>query len=50
MASGDAAVAAPTVWAMRTDKVYVEFQVIRESSLSPVILFYADRMFADSSI
>jgi|ERR1739838_15589 len=27
MASGDAAVAAPTVWAMRTDKVYIEFQV-----------------------
>ena len=27
MASGDAAVAAQTVWAMRTDKVFVAFEV-----------------------
>ena len=39
MASGDAAVAAPTVWAMRTDKVYIEFQVILEFSHSLVTFF-----------
>ena len=27
MASGDAAVAAQTLWAMRTDKVYMAFEV-----------------------
>ena len=27
MASGDAAVAAQTVWAMRTDKVFIAFEV-----------------------
>ena len=27
MASGDATVAAPTVWAMRTDKVFIAFEV-----------------------
>ena len=33
MASGDATVAAPTVWAMRTDKVFIAFEV--SHSLTP---------------
>ena len=43
MASGDATVAAPTVWAMRTDKVFIAFEVISQFFFQILFLNFLDR-------